>query len=630
MEEEKSRNLADDIGDCVRNEKNNDTEKVSAERSVMDKTLQELIEENVVAAEILVSHAQLGKSLKELIAENMAKELVVEDVVDEYVDVDAVKARIEKNYEQGKKELIADITDEQQGNPLEDSMRAEMEGNAVSQTAGMGEDSGEISSERQAITSEKVSTLDEKEQVHAVLRSLGLLQEGVVNTAKTIVEVVLESEEEPKAEEEDDMTYETIWDVITNIPNKNPIVYNLLFMIKWIVLSAIIGIIVGCAGTAFSYALTYVTELRGEYPQLIYGLPFGGLAIAFLYHLGKNDNDKGTNLVLMSINQNDHLPIVMAPLIFVATAITHLFGGSSGREGAALQIGGCIGQNLGERFHFNESDVKIMTMCGMSSAFAALFGTPIAAAFLSMEIASVGVLYYGSLVPCVFSALIAQNVAGLLGVEADAFAIDIIPDFTLRTAVLCGALAVLSALVSILFCTTMHKSAHLYRRLIKNQYLRVFVGGLLVVCATKLCGSMMYNGAGMPIIEEAIEGNVPTFAFLLKILFTGMTLGAGFKGGEIVPSLFVGATFGCTFASIVGMSPAICAAVGMASLFCGITNCPISALMLCLELFGAEGMAYYLLAIALSYTFSGYFSVYGAQKIVLSKHRNKYINRNTK
>ncbi len=401
-------------------------------------------------------------------------------------------------------------------------------------------------------------------------------------------------------------------------------------LLRWVFLGTITGGIVGVLGAAFYHSIAWATSFREEHDYIILALPFAGLFIVFFYRLFKDYEDKGTNLVIKSIQGGEHLPIVKAPLIFVSTVATHLFGGSTGRESAALQMGGSIGYNLGKVFRLSEGNVKIMTMCGMSAAFSALFGTPMTASFMAMEIESVGIMYYSALVPCVIAALVAQGVAGYLGVAAEVFSVNVVPEFSTYNAVFTGILAILCAVVSVLFCRVLKFAGGAYRTVFPNHFLRIFVGGCIVALLTFISGTRYYNGAGINVIEMAIEGNAPYAAFLIKIIFTALTLGAGYKGGEIVPALYVGATFGCLYSQLLGFDPALCAAIGMGALFCGVTNCPISSLFICFELFGFKGMPYYLLAIALSYTFSGYSSLYSSQKIVYSKFHNKYVNRDTK
>ncbi len=404
---------------------------------------------------------------------------------------------------------------------------------------------------------------------------------------------------------------------------------RLFIFLKWMIFSILSGIIIGGIGTLFYFCMTYATQTRADYPWLIFFLPAAGIFIVGAYRLMHDEKDTGTNLVLSAIHSGENIPLKMAPLIFISTVLTHLFGGSAGREGAALQLGGSIGNSLGRAFRFDEKDQHIMIMCGMSAAFSALFGTPMAAAIFSMEVVSVGIMHYSALVPCVVSALIAHGISMYFGIIPEQFSITQIPDFSIKTAILIAVLAMLCAGVSTLFCITLHTSEKLYKRFFPNAYLRICVGGVLILLLTLLVGNQDYNGAGMFIIERCFKGHCVPYAFLLKILFTAVTLGAGYKGGEIVPSFFIGATFGFTFGSILGFSPELCTAVAMGAVFCGVTNCPISSLLICFELFGFEAMPYFLLSIALSYMLSGYYGLYHSQKIVYSKYKTEFINRKT-
>lgn len=413
---------------------------------------------------------------------------------------------------------------------------------------------------------------------------------------------------------------------------KHKILHNLNRLktsVKWVIFALISGLVVGSIGTLFYFAMQIVTLIRAKNPWLIFLLPVSGLLIVGAYRLLHDEKDTGTNLVLSAIHSGDELPLRMAPLIFISTLITHLFGGSAGREGAALQLGGSIGNGIGKLFRFDEKDKHIMIMCGMSAAFSALFGTPMAAAIFSMEVVSVGIMYYVALVPCVISSLVAYSVASSFGVTPELFPLGSIPAFSVRSSIWVSILAILCALVSILFCVMLHQSELLYKKCIENPYLRIFAGGCLVLLMTLLVGNQNYNGTGIPLISQCINGTVRPEAFFLKMLFTALTLGAGYKGGEIIPSLFTGAAFGCLFGSLTGFSPSLCTAVGMTAVFCGVTNCPITSLLISFELFGYDGMPYFLLAIAFSYMLSGYFGLYHSQKIIYSKYKANYINKKT-
>lgn len=401
-------------------------------------------------------------------------------------------------------------------------------------------------------------------------------------------------------------------------------------VLKWGFFSIITGIICGLVGTCFYKCVSFATVTRMEHSTLIYFLPLAGLAIVFLYKSTNMLNDGGTNRVIRSIRTEKPLQFRMAPLIFVATVLTHLFGGSAGREGAALQIGGSIGSTIGQRFHLSAKEIHIITMCGMSGVFSALFGTPITATIFSMEVISVGVLYYVAFIPCFLSSVIAYSFANHFGVTPETYQLLHIPSLTIPNMIRIGILAGLCAIVSIGFCITIHKFHSLFKSAFKNPYIRVMVGGVLLVLLTLLVGTYDYNGAGMQVVTSALQGEAShPFAFLLKIVFTAITLAAGFKGGEIVPSFFIGATFGNVVGSLLGLDPGFSAAIGMIAIFCGVVNCPIASLLLSIELFGAQALILFCFACAVSYVLSGYYGLYSSQKIVYSKSEPTYINKNT-
>lgn len=395
--------------------------------------------------------------------------------------------------------------------------------------------------------------------------------------------------------------------------------------VMWVVLGAFVGIVTGTVGTAFYYCLDFATSFRQEHPWMILGLPLGGVFIVWLYHITGRENDKGTNMVISAVREENGISRRIVPLIFISTVATHFFGGSAGREGAALQMGGGIGSGIANALHMDKRSVTTMIMCGMSGAFAALFGTPMAAAIFSLEVVSVGILYYAALVPTVIASLVGAAVAQHWGVHAEHFTILEIPEFTLTPAVKTLLLAMLCAGVSKLFCLLLHKSGELFRKKITNPYLRVVVAGLLVIVLTLLVQSTDYMGAGVHVIERAMNGEARPEAFLLKMIFTAIVLSAGFKGGEIIPTLYIGATFGCFMGQVLHLSPSLCAAMGMAALFCGVTNSPITSLLIALEMFGMEPFSYMMLAVAVSYMLSGYDGLYESQKIVYSKFRKKYL-----
>ncbi len=402
---------------------------------------------------------------------------------------------------------------------------------------------------------------------------------------------------------------------------------NAVRFLRWIILAMITGFVVGAVGILFVKGLGSANAFRNAQPYIILGLPLAGLLIVFLYKISNYENDKGTNLVISTLHAKTQIPFRMAPLIFVSTILTHLFGGSAGREGAALQLGGSIGNQLGRWFKLNEDDTRMIVMSGMSAAFSAIFGTPLAAVIFAMEVGSIGVMYYSAFVPCMFASLVASTFASAMGVHAEAFTIVEPVDFAVIPALLIILLGILCAIVSIIFCKTLHITGHLFRRYIRNPYLRVIVGSIAIIVLSAILQTTAYSGAGVNLIEEAFLGEAPKMAFFWKIIFTAITLGVGFKGGEIVPSFCIGATFGALFGSLVGLSPSLCAAVAMVSVFCGVTNSPITSLIIGFEMFGFDSMRFLLIGVAISYMLSGYTGLYSEQTIIYSKFRTKFINR---
>lgn len=396
-------------------------------------------------------------------------------------------------------------------------------------------------------------------------------------------------------------------------------------LVKWLVLAGVTGLLCGLLGTLFHVGVEKATALRGAHPWFLWLLPVAGLAIVGLYKLARTEG-KGTNDILDQVREGRKIPFLLLPSIFVGTILTHLCGGSAGREGAALQMGGTIGYHTGRLLHLDERDLRTATMTGMAAFFSALFGTPLAAALFAVLVVSVGAVYHANYLPCLTAALTAYGVSLLLGVEPTRFTVTA-PGFDGWMMARVAVLAVGCGLVSMLFCTVMHGAEHGLKRWIPNPWVRVAAGGAAVVALTYLCGSTDYNGAGMNVITAAVEqGTARPEAFLLKILFTAVTLGAGYKGGEVVPSFFVGATFGCVVGPLLGIPAGFAAALGLVTVFCGAANCPIAATVLAVELFGAEGLLYFALSCAVGYLFSGYQGLYSSQTILYSKLKARYIN----
>ena len=405
--------------------------------------------------------------------------------------------------------------------------------------------------------------------------------------------------------------------------------YSFLYVswfLRWLLFGAVTGIICGLIGAAFHVGIDFVTDTRENFNWLLFLLPFAGLLIVFIYHLAGINHDPGTNLVLTSIHSQKHIPFQMAPLIFIGTLITHLCGGSSGRVGAALQIGGSIGEGLGRCFQLKDNDIKIIIICGMSAVFATLFGTPVAAAVFTMEVISVGIIHYSAFVPSIVSAAVAYGITQHWEVTEAVFPLLPAMEFNIILIFKIILLAMLCGVVSIFFCIAVHSAVDFFKKYIPNDYLRIFIGGCLIIVLTLISGTNIYNGHGSDMLVTAMLTTVPTFAFLIKILFTAVTLGTGFKGGEVAPALFVGATLGSTVAPLMGIDPMLGAAIGMISLFCGVVNCPLASIIFSIELFGSNCILLFCIACAVSYVFSGYYGLYSSQKIMYDKLHPQYIN----
>ena len=358
-------------------------------------------------------------------------------------------------------------------------------------------------------------------------------------------------------------------------------------LLKWLALAMITGVPCGIIGAAFDLAVEHVTELRTEHTAILFLLPVIGLVIVAFYKAAKLEG-VSTDDMIDCVKDGKPIRFWLLPVMFISTVLTHLGGGSAGREGAALQMGGTIGWWAGGVLHLNEHERRMAVQCGMAAFFSALFSTPLAATFFAMTIVNVGVVFYAAYIPCFTAAIIAYGVAQLIGVTPTRFVVEA-PAFEPAMVVRVVLLALACAVVVHLFCFVLHSAAHGLPKLLPNPWVRAFLGGCVVVVFTLLYGSMRYNGAGMNIIAAAVEqGQALPWDWIVKILLTALTLSSGFKGGEVVPSFFVGATFGCVAAPLLGIPAGFGAALGLAGVFCGASNCVVASLVLAIELFGAQ------------------------------------------
>jgi len=395
--------------------------------------------------------------------------------------------------------------------------------------------------------------------------------------------------------------------------------------LQWFFLAIPTGLICGLVGTLFHLSVERVTELRADQPWLLFLLPAAGLLITALYKATKCEG-VGTNNVIRAVQSGEPVSILLVPAIFLGTVLTHLCGGSAGREGAALQMGGSIGWNVGTLLHLKDHDRRTATISGMAAFFSALFGTPLTAALFAMMVEDVGLTFTSAFVPAFTSALIAYGCSLAFGIAPTHFAITA-PELTVWTAFLVILLGFACAAVSRLFCGLLHFMEHKVPQLLPNPWLRVFVGGVAVIAFSYLFGVGRYNGAGMGVITAAVEqGEALPWDFLCKIFLTALTLSCGFKGGEVVPSFFVGATFGCVFGPLLGLPAGFAAAVGLVSIFCGATNALIPSILMGFELFSGAGLELIALGCGICYMLSGHHGLYSSQTFVTNKLRSEYMS----
>ena len=395
-------------------------------------------------------------------------------------------------------------------------------------------------------------------------------------------------------------------------------------LVLWLVLAAAVGLVCGGVGTAFHLSVEAVTELRGEHGWILWLLPLAGLVIVALYK-GTRCEGMGTNNVIRAVQSGEAVSPLLVPAIFLGTVLTHLCGGSAGREGAALQMGGSIGYNVGRLFHLSDHDRRTATVCGMAAFFSALFGTPLAATLFAMMVEDVGLTFSVAFVPGFLAALVAYGVSLACGISPTRFALADAPALTADAVLKVMVLGATCAVVSRLFCGLLHFTEHELPKRLPNPWVRAAVGGIAVVALSYLMGVGRYNGAGMGVIAAAVEqGEALPWDFLCKALLTAVTLASGFKGGEVVPSFYIGATFGCAVGPLLGLPAGFSAAVGLVAVFCGATNTLIPSILMAYELFQGEGLELVALGCGVCYMLSGYHGLYSSQTFVTEKWASEY------
>ena len=393
----------------------------------------------------------------------------------------------------------------------------------------------------------------------------------------------------------------------------DPVREYVLSFAKWGVLGLCMGVIGGVLGALFHHSLHFVTHLRTENGWIIWLLPLGGLLSVGVFRILGQSRNRGTNQLIDAVLHEDSVSSRVAPLIFIVTNITHLFGGSAGREGAALQLGGSVGCSIGRLMKLDDDERTVLTMSGMCAVFAGLFGTPLTACIFVLEFTSVGRIFTPALVPCFLSAFAAWQTSGRLGVHGEGILLENALPFSYGVLGQMVLLSVALGVLGIIMCRTFHKAEHLAVEKIPNPWLRIAIGGAIVAVMTAIVGDQRFNGAGMDMALAAVEGHADWYSFAVKLLFTAVTLAAGFKGGEIVPTFCIGATFGCIFGGLIGMDPGIAAALGLIGLFCCGTNAPIASIVLSIEMFGTANLYHFAFVCVVVFLLSGHSSLYGSQ-----------------
>ena len=396
----------------------------------------------------------------------------------------------------------------------------------------------------------------------------------------------------------------------------------MLVTLKWILICVLTGIFSGSASAFFLVALDWVTQYREHNNWMIWLLPIGGLIIGLLYYYWGKSIVKGNNLLLEEYeNPQKTIPLKMAPLILFGTLITHLFGGSAGREGTAVQMGGAIADQFTSIFKLDTADRKTLIILGISAGFASVFGTPLAGALFALEVLYFSKISYKSIPLSFLTAYIAYFTVEFWHIKHTHYSIPIIPEMSFTTLFWIIPVSILFGLAAMLFSRSTHFWGHLFSKNISFPPLRPFVGGIILAVVIYCIGTTKYIGLGIPEIVDSFSNPNASYDFILKILFTGFTLGAGFKGGEVTPLFFVGATLGSALSVVVPLPIALLAGMGFVAVFSGATHTPIACTVMGMELFGIESGVFIGIACIIAYFSSGSVGIYNAQIVKGAKYQ---------
>ncbi|WP_072971682.1 voltage-gated chloride channel family protein [Flavobacterium saccharophilum] len=391
---------------------------------------------------------------------------------------------------------------------------------------------------------------------------------------------------------------------------------------KWILICVLIGMLSGSASAFFLVSLEWVTQFRVHHDWIVWLLPFGGLIVGFSYYYWGESVVKGNNLLLEEYeNPKKVIPFKMAPLVLLGTLITHLFGGSAGREGTAVQMGGAIADQFTKLFNLDNSERKILIILGISAGFASVFGTPLAGAIFALEVLYFSKINIKSAILSFIVAYAAYFTVEFWQIKHTHYSIPNIPEISLHNIVYTAIVGVLSGFAALLFSRSTHFWGSLFSKNIKYPPLRPFIGGIFLAIAIAGFGFTKFSGLGVPVIVDSFSHQNQWYDFLLKILFTGFTLGAGFKGGEVTPLFFVGATLGSALSGIIPMPIALLAGIGFVAVFSGATHTPIACTIMGMELFGIQPGIFIAIACTIAYFSSGSVGIYKSQIVKGAKYK---------
>ena len=401
---------------------------------------------------------------------------------------------------------------------------------------------------------------------------------------------------------------------------KNNLVFT--YLSKWIIISFLVSLFIGTGSALFLTGLTWATDTRELNTWLIYLLPIAGLIIGYFYHQYGVSVVGGNNLLIDEVKSpKKKIPLKMAPMVVLGTIITHLFGGSAGREGTAVQMGGAISDQFTGKFGLKEKDRKILIALGVSGGFAAVFGTPLAGFIFAFEILLLGKMKYLAILPCLITAFLSDYFCTIWGVGHTHYSIEIVPSLTGNSIFWSILVGIISGLVAMLFSRSTHFFTSIFKLKISYAPLRPFIGGIVLAVAVLLIGTTKYIGLGLPTIVSSFQEKMLPYDFLLKLIFTAFTLGAGFKGGEVTPLFFIGATLGNALIWFVPLPMGLLAGMGFLAVFSGAANAPIACVLMGVELFGIESVVYISIASITAYFSSGMKGIYTSQ--VIGKWKTK-------